>query len=426
MIGAIRPSKWAKFLPEFGWTPYVLTVKNIYLDRADFPRDVPEERVFRTPFLDFWKCYSKTRAFFSKTRNSEPVAAPVPGKQTRKKRAFTISSTTRIPDRATGWILYGIARGLKEIRKQGIGVIVSTSGPPSNHIIAWALHKLTRLPWLADYRDPWTTNPFSHQAGGLQKIEASMEKRMLRSAILITTVSKGYAGNLAAFHQRPVEVIFNGFDEEERCLPDAQQLDDSRLKLAYTGTLSEVNRNPERLFKAIRDLMDEGVICESNFLVSLYGTEAPWLNDLVNRYQVKAVFHNGGIISRQISLEQQGLADALLVIDTSTEPGAGVNLPTKIFDYLNLERRVLALTRHQSDIEAFLAETRAGVVCETVEEIKTLLTGWLTEYQATGKLSFQGDPGIIKQYSRRNQAGKLAGLLDGLLTTPARESRNTP
>jgi glycosyltransferase involved in cell wall biosynthesis len=415
MIGALRPSKWAKYLPEYGWEVHVLTVKNIFGNRADFSEEFTREDVIRTNFIDFWKIYSKFRKFFCRSRKkSDPENSALIETRGRSTH-FSISSTSRLPDRAIGWVPFAIRRGIKEIKKQEICLLISTSGPPTNHIIAWILHKVTGKPWIADYRDPWTTNPFTNQIRIIDFFEKSIEKNIIKDATLITTVSRGYAKNLSNLHKRKVDIIYNGFDLDDLSDIDTRSKNDNKFFLTYTGTLSKEYRNPSALFEAIGNLLKSDLLCAKNFQITFLGQEESWIDEMASMYGIEEVFVNGGIVSRKTSLEYQANSTAMLIIDNFTGCGSGQNLPTKIFDYVSSKHRILALAPHDSEIAAFLEETNSGIVCLQVGEIEMVLRQWMKEYLDTGSLSYCGNVTQINKYSRRNQSKEFSNLLSRAL-----------
>jgi len=418
MTGAIRPSKWAKYLPKFGWRPYVLTVDKIFGDPRDFPIDVPESNVIRTKFLDFWKYYNKLVKLLISRRNltSNVQHTNVNPKEARELQPrLTISSTTRIPDRATGWIPFAFVKGLMILHQKRIHVILSTSGPPSNHIIGWALHKLSGVPWIADYRDPWYSNVLTRQIKELDHFEKWLEMFIIRDACLITTVSDGTRGNLSKFHGRNVEVVTNGFDPDDYIgilSPDRN----GQLIITYTGSIDPVYRDPSMLFEAVASLKKRKVISSGDFGLRFYGSAEPWITRLSVDYGIEDLVVDGGIVSRSKSIECQATATAVLVIDTFGTKDTSENLPTKLFDYIGLKRPVLAVAPHDSQIDKFLRFTYAGTVCSSVSEIENILEDWISQFENSGKITFDGNPDRIKMYTREMQTEKMATLLNRALT----------
>ncbi len=66
-----------------------------------------------------------------------------------------------LPDNWQSWILGGFFSGLKSIYQNRPSVIVSTYPIASAHIIAYLLHKVTSIPWMADFRDPMVQTNYS-------------------------------------------------------------------------------------------------------------------------------------------------------------------------------------------------------------------------------------------------------------------------
>ncbi|MFX6461567.1 hypothetical protein ABTG33_18475, partial [Acinetobacter baumannii] len=63
-----------------------------------------------------------------------------------------------VPDDQILWFPYAMKKGLEIFKQHQIDVVFSTSGPYTNHLVGLYLKRKTGLPWIADFRDPWTQN----------------------------------------------------------------------------------------------------------------------------------------------------------------------------------------------------------------------------------------------------------------------------
>ena len=94
--------------------------------------------------------------------------------------------------------------------------MVSTSGPPASHLLAWHVkRKHPEIRWVADYRDLWTQNPIFPGLFPFTYLEKVLERRILSRADAVVTVSEGLAHVLRAHCDGKIHVIENGFDEED-------------------------------------------------------------------------------------------------------------------------------------------------------------------------------------------------------------------
>jgi hypothetical protein len=156
--GVQRILKFAKYLPDFGWQPLVLTVsKGEYpaLDKSLY-KEIPQEaEVFKTKSFEPNLLYKK---FVGLDQDASiPISVLSEEKSSLKKSlAHWIRINFFIPDAKIGWQPFAITEGKRIIENHQPDIIFSSSPPPTVHLIARRLKKYARLKWVADFRDPWT------------------------------------------------------------------------------------------------------------------------------------------------------------------------------------------------------------------------------------------------------------------------------
>jgi hypothetical protein len=137
------------------------------------------------------------------------------------------------------------------------------------HLIALKLHEKTNIPWIADFRDPWTEIDFYHElmlTSCADKKHHALEKEVLTKANTVATVGRQCALGLERNGNRPVHVITNGFDENEWGNSNIG----NQIKLTEKFTISHIgiigkDRNPEKFWKAIHDLVQQHPDFEKNW-----------------------------------------------------------------------------------------------------------------------------------------------------------------
>jgi len=225
--GVLRTLKFSKYLPEFGWRPHVLTLKEQFYLRKDeeLARDIPLDAVVhRTAALD-------PRLSFS------------------------------LPDRFAGWVPFGVLEGKRLSRHERIDALFSTSPLPSAHLIALLLKRSLKRPWVADFRDPWVEDGAWPRPGSLRyRIESFLEKQVLRRADWITVTTEGLREHLLrrchGLSARKVVVIENGFDEEDfRDVEKKHEPEASRFIILHAGMVTPEYRDPFPLLEAVADLV---------------------------------------------------------------------------------------------------------------------------------------------------------------------------
>jgi glycosyltransferase involved in cell wall biosynthesis len=269
--GVQRVLKWVKYLPEYGVWPEVVTVREGAYPEVDptLSAEVPAGvGVHRTVALDPFGVYGRltgrSRAEAVSARTDDVGRAGAwPERLARALRANAF-----IPDARVGWVPFAVGAALRLARQEPFDAVL-TSGPPhSVHLAGYAVHRLARLPWLADFRDPWTD---IHYYDALprtlpaRRLDARLERAVLRTASAVTTVSPSWADLLARKSGRPVEVVPNGFDpaDFERARGEGSWREASAsgavapggeaFTLAHVGSLYDA-RDPKALWQALAAL----------------------------------------------------------------------------------------------------------------------------------------------------------------------------
>jgi len=161
--GVQRWLKFVKYLREFGWEPIVYTPENPEFPEIDesLYSDIPENlTVIKTPIREPYTAYKK---FIGRTKK-EKINAGFLSEKKRNPFLENISVWIRgnffIPDARLLWIKPSVKFLLKYLTGNPVDIIISTGPPHSMHIIAMKLNESLKLPWVADFRDPWTNIDF--------------------------------------------------------------------------------------------------------------------------------------------------------------------------------------------------------------------------------------------------------------------------
>ncbi|MFP4200572.1 MAG: glycosyltransferase, partial [Clostridia bacterium] len=239
-----RVAKMARYLPEFGWNPIVLAASEI---PPGFPRDtklleeIPEEvKVSRVPEPRALR--SLFTGVRSATAPTDQSAKPSPSSRIKRRLRNCMRGLRDhllCPDEQVFWVRPAAAEGIRLARQHAAAAVLSTSGPVSNHLVARRIARVTGLPWVADFRDPWVGNIHWRDLPlRRRRREERMEERVLGDASAITCVTKSFCEDYSARHPRhPVGLIYNGFDPADyRDLP-APPASDGPPTLVYAGTL---------------------------------------------------------------------------------------------------------------------------------------------------------------------------------------------
>nr|MBA2408145.1 glycosyl transferase family 1 [Chitinophagales bacterium] len=193
--GVQRWLKMSKYLPEYGWEPIIYTPENAAYPIIDhsLEKDVlPGMKILRLPI---WEPYDIYKRFVGRKKEEAVYSGFL---SENKPKSFTekisiwIRGNFFIPDARCFWIRPSIQFLTQELKKNPVDAIISTGTPHSMHLIGKGIKENLNIPWLADFRDPWTTIDFYGQLMLTRWADAKhhrLEKDVLKTADKVTTVS---------------------------------------------------------------------------------------------------------------------------------------------------------------------------------------------------------------------------------------------
>ena len=295
----------------------------------------------------------------------------------------------RMPGRTDLWIWPAIQRLKKE---EGFDLIISSYGPPSAHMIGLWAKKHFGCPWFADFRDLWVKNHNYKGIWPFTMLERHLEKKVMKHADIVTTVSDGLKGVLQQqYPDADVRVISNGFDPE--LYPEVSQKKNQKFSLVYTGTLFEGKHNAEPLCQALQAMR------KKNLQVLFYGSATHYLNRLVDKYNLGSMIKIMGTVSHQEILKVQLEADAFLQIEFEHGKYDGL-VSGKIYEYLYADKPILALgVKEASELGQLITKARGGILCENSPlQIEKALSSLIDGED------HQSDREFIQRFSRKHHA----------------------
>jgi glycosyltransferase involved in cell wall biosynthesis len=262
----------------------------------------------------------------------------------RLRQRSGIFSAVRMPDLTDFWVRPALAWARSQPGDSPWDVIVSSAGPYTAHLVGRTLRREGRaLFWVADFRDLWTGNHIFRGLFPFTLLEHFLERRVLREADLLATVTEELAGKLRARTCRPVEVIYNGYD------PDSLQLlssapffpADGVCRLVYPGTWYPQGQDPTPLLRALHTLRARRADLSGRFALVVAGWSGPQWRDLASRHGLADLVQVLGVLSHEETLRLERDASALLLLDWH-DPTQGV-LTGKVFEYLSAPGPILAV-----------------------------------------------------------------------------------
>ena len=357
--GVQRWLKFARYLPEYGWEPVILTVDPEYaaypaLDNS-LEKDLPEGiKVHRTKATDWFRIYSRDKskvpsAGFAKSHDNS----------FREKVLRFIRGNFFIPDPRRGWNRYACDKAIEIIESEKISHIITTSPPHSTQLIGLKLKKkFPEIQWIADLRDPWTDIYYYKQFYPTfisKMIDKSFEIEVLKSSVKIITVGKSlkdlFVSKVPEIESK-IEVITNGYDEDD--FKDAINVEPEKFTISYIGTLSE-SYPVEGLLSALEKLQNEG----KDFLFRLVGTVS-----LVQKEKILKIIDIKRVqfipyVNHNEAINFMMSSSVLLLIIPDHHSNRSI-LTGKLFEYLASGKPILCLGPVDGDAAAIISDSGAG------------------------------------------------------------------
>jgi hypothetical protein len=285
------------------------------------------------------------------------------------------------PDQAGPWILPASRRGVDIVKKNKIHAVFATGSPWSSLIAGYRISKATGVPLIVDFRDPWMNNPF-HQSKGsiLDSWSKRLEEKVIHHASAVSLNTEPLLQEfLERYPNQPTGKFFvmpNGFDESDfQSVPEEEISSESNtVTLCHAGFLYGV-RDPAALLDAIRDtnqsFQTEGV---SKKIILRQIGDVQLGYDLKQRY--KDLVDDGSLIIESPRpyldcLKALKIADVVVNI----QPATRSQIPSKLYDYLAINRPILSITPADGALGKLVAEKNIGEQADFHEgdKLKTIL-----------------------------------------------------
>lgn len=325
-----------------------------------------------------------------------------------------------IPDDYLSWAKVATKECLRLCAERRIDAIYTTLPPFSSAYVGHDLRRATGLPWIVDYRDLWYGDVLREWLPEWRKRhELRIEKRLLREADVIVTVSEPKTAYMQRLHPKLKarwETLTNGYDDDiygdrVRTRPVGQ----GSIEFVYTGRLFK-NRRGYAFAEALGRLYETDPQRAENVRVRIFGGVEPEIrahyDEILARYGIAHLYDFAGDVSYNTAMEAQINCDYLLLIVDTGETSDGV-IPGKLFEYVAARRPIFALC--DPGVTQKIIE-RAGlgkaVPAESVEACEAMLRQWLARPVPE---QVEADTAYLNQFDRREITSRFAALLDQIV-----------
>jgi glycosyltransferase involved in cell wall biosynthesis len=313
------------------------------------------------------------------------------------------------------------------LKEHKVDIILATGDPFVLFRYASKLSAKFHLPWVADYRDPWSKGLHSQRRSLMNIWQGYNEMRFVRKASLITTVDSLFQSKIREiFPNIGIEIIPNGFDPEAMFEANSIPQKSDKLRIALVGTIYEWHpiRHFLETFKIFLNEMGREKV-ELHFIGTNINEELrSWC--LSEDLDIEDAIVISPRMANDKILNQLSSFNVMLLFNYYEFTG------TKIYDYIGLNRKILfcftddpvsnELKRKyyfsglKSDFkpqQRIIEEHDAGILVKDGEELLNTLHALAEEFEKNGEIT--SNTKNIEFFSRKYQTKLLAAHLDRIL-----------
>lgn len=413
--GVQRTVKFVKYLKDFGYEPTVVTPrsgKHSAFD-ASYEKDIPEGvKTFRTRYWGIHPTKQQSQAVASSGRSSGI-----------KKIAFRILRTLYrrgepllfIPDPQMLWRPLSLQAILSHLKKEKYDLIYSVSSPQTDHLIARDVHRITGLPWVADFRDWWTLSTTYHATTPVHRwIEQQMEESIVTEADACVFTIPGHAAALQerlGITPKIYDEITNGFDTEDFSQSVYQHK--GEIKIDYLGSYYGTAYSAKGLLAILHELIPQ---LKQKVRVTFTGDLDNYNRGLVQNSPLygKNIFYQEYVPHKEATRIMQ---ESTLLIMSNPYAKEGKDecwIPQKLFNYMGAHRPCVGIVHPDGITARIMRETGAGLVIghdtDPKEGARMMLDYIKALEQNNWRLSYNEE--AIQKYHRRELTGRLTKIFD--------------
>ena len=421
-VGVYRTLKFVKYLPEFGWSPIVLTTANGKFPTYDaslmrlIPDGVPVHR---------------TRGMEALNEGFDSPQERNPQKTLWSRvhtRLYLIWHAVAVPDANVGWVPGAYRRARRLIRQEGVRHVYVSGTPFSAFLIGAMLKRVAGVRVVIDYRDPWTQSITYNRAGMRRWIDRAVESWVVRRSDAVISNTRHNDARMAAEFgagqpRAKFVAIHNGFDAED--FDTIARERNAKFTMTYAGAFyysvgtddargsgeAMKTYSPLYFFAALQAFFGRRPDAKANTRVRFMGVLGQGYDPAIRERGLEGVIERVGYIDYDEHLRVLKNSDALLLVLSSGEKSRGW-IPSKFFQYLGTGNPILAMAP-PGEVREILQETGAGVCVEPDDvagasrAIEALYDAW----QAGAPANSQR-PDAVARFERRNLTRALARVLE--------------
>ena len=375
----------------------------------------PQTEVIRRPITEPYGIYRRLMGKGSSTDMKTLTAGAAGGSVTpissgrksfKQRLSLWIRGNFFVPDPRIWWIRPSVRFLKKYLKEHPVDVIVTTGPPHSMHLIGEKLSKATGLPWIPDFRDPWTKMYYLKYL----PLTSPVRKRLLKMEQSVLLVQDDFRSRTST----PVAMITNGYDEDDFVGPVES---DGLFNIVHTGLFAE-DGNPLTLWKVLGKKVAENPEFKEKMRLRLVGKVDGAVMEAIEAEGLKENVVDLGYKAHEAAVREQRAA-SLLILPLRNDPDYKPILPGKLFEYLAARRPILGIGQEDGAMARLLDEIalpgRIVSNWDNEERTRSFIDSVWSDYLEKGDTLLPPDG--IDRFSRRSLTKELSHLLESQVSS---------
>ncbi|RPI77989.1 MAG: hypothetical protein EHM45_07190 [Desulfobacteraceae bacterium] len=411
-VGSKRSVAFSKYFRKYGWTPYVLSIKNPDKNFCIIGNESPAPEThceYTYSIFNSFTLFGKINGLL--TRMSRWVGIEI-------KRNYFYDFFC-IPDLFLGWLPFTAFHAYKMIRKYNIDLIYSSCPPFSSALIGLILKGITKKPLIIDFREAYALRfkslSWLYKKPYIRKIiDRKIEEMLLKNCNLFVIVTedlrKLYIKQYPQYKEK-MFTVYNGFDNNTS--PGLKkELKYEKFTIFYAGRFF-YETDPIPFFKALSSLKIQKKINSNHFQFLYYGKEWRLIQFISKKYHIDDIVISQPQTTYSKVLESMSKSHIGLLRNMQWA------IPVKLFDGILLDLPFLA-TIPVGEAEDMLKKYSPNsyiVREESVDEISRAILDAMSAH-INGRKTSRDITEFMKKYSMENLTVQLMKIIKiKILTT---------